>query len=169
MHLEWDWWWFSGLVAKWCPTVCDSMDCRPQFPLFMGFARQGYGSGFVNPPPGIFCPRDWTCVSYLTGGFFTAEPPGKPQRVVTTYLLNLTELHGMRQLQEHNEILCFEMVPCVCCQFVHVQVHTRVHTTHQSAEIDFILVPRIEKWNSTSFSAYNVEFMFVCTVSRFAS
>ena len=105
----------------------------------------------------------------MTGGFFTAEPPGKPQHVVTTYLLNLTELHGMRQLQEHNEILCFEMAPCVCCQFVHVQVHTRVHTTHQSAEIDLILMPRIEKWNSISFSAYNVEFMFVCLVSRFAS
>ena len=43
---------FSGLVAKWCPTVCDPMDCRPQFPLSMGFARQEYGSGFVCPPPG---------------------------------------------------------------------------------------------------------------------
>ena len=80
--------------------------------------------------------------------------------MVATYLLNLTELPGMRQLQEHNEILCFEMAPCGCCQFV--QVHTHVHTTHQSAERDFILVPRIEKWNSTSFSAYNIEFMFVC-------
>ena len=31
-------------------------------------------------------PRDWTCVSCIENGFFTAEPPGKP-------IKTLVEMH----------------------------------------------------------------------------
>ena len=35
-----------------CPTLCDSMDCRPPGSLSMGFSRQEYWSGLPCPPPG---------------------------------------------------------------------------------------------------------------------
>ena len=44
-----------------------------QAPVSMGFFRREYWSGSSGP-------RGWTpvpCVSCLTGGFFTTEPPGK--------------------------------------------------------------------------------------------
>ena len=50
-----------------------------QAPLSMGFPRQEYWSGLSCPPPGdLPDSRDQTHVSYIAGGFFTAEPPGKP-------------------------------------------------------------------------------------------
>ena len=55
------------LVAKWCPTLCDPLDCSFH---------------------GIFQARilEWVAISFsiepmspaLAGGFCTAEPPGKP-------------------------------------------------------------------------------------------
>ena len=53
-----------------------------QAPLSMGFSRQEYWSGLLCPLPGdLPWPRDWThssCVSCITGRFFTTEPSGKP-------------------------------------------------------------------------------------------
>ena len=50
----------------------------PQGPLFMGFPRQEYCSGLLFPPPGDSPqPRDQIHVSFIAGGFFPAEPPGK--------------------------------------------------------------------------------------------
>ena len=55
-----------------------------QAPLSKGFFRQAYWTGFPCPPPEkSFWPRDRTrvsCTSCITGGFFTMEPLGKPQR-----------------------------------------------------------------------------------------
>ena len=53
-----------------------------QAPLSMGFSRQEYWSGLHALLQGIFLPRDRTCVSSIScfaGGFFTTEPPGKPE------------------------------------------------------------------------------------------
>ena len=54
-----------------------------QAPLSMEFSRQEYWSGLPFPSPGESSqPRNQTqvsCISYTTGGFFTAEPPGKPK------------------------------------------------------------------------------------------
>ena len=33
----------------------------------------------VSSSRGSSWPRDWTCVSWVTGGFFTTEPPREPQ------------------------------------------------------------------------------------------
>ena len=50
-----------------------------QAPLSMGFPRQEYWSGLsCLPPRDLPDSRDRTHVSYIAGGFFTAEPPGKP-------------------------------------------------------------------------------------------
>ena len=68
-----------------CLTLCDSMDCSPQAPLSMEFSRQEYWNRLPFPPqrdladPGI---EPASPVSpALAGGFFTTEPPGKPQQV----------------------------------------------------------------------------------------
>ena len=39
-------------VARWCLTLCDSMDCGPPGSLPMGFSRQEHWSGLPCPPPG---------------------------------------------------------------------------------------------------------------------
>ena len=64
---------FSG-VWLWSST-----DHSPPAPLSMGFSRQEYCSGLPCPPPGdlpnpVIEPES----PVLAGGFFTAEPPGKP-------------------------------------------------------------------------------------------
>ena len=46
----------------------------------MGFPRQEYWSGLPIPSPGDLCDlKDGTRVCCIASGFFTAEPPGKPQ------------------------------------------------------------------------------------------
>ena len=58
-----------------------------QAPLSMGFPRQEYWRGLPFPPPGgLSQSRDQTSVSCTEGGFFTAEPLGKPK--VLSLLLN---------------------------------------------------------------------------------
>ena len=46
-----------------------------QAPLSVEFSRQEYWSGLPCPPPGNL--PDPGMVSWLAGGFFTTEPPGK--------------------------------------------------------------------------------------------
>ena len=49
-----------------------------QAPVSMGFSRQEYWSGLPFPPPGdLPDPGIKPASPVLTGGFFTAEPPGK--------------------------------------------------------------------------------------------
>ena len=53
-----------------------------QTPLSVGFTRPECWSGLPCPPPGdLPKPRDRTHASCSEGGFFTAEPPGKPTNV----------------------------------------------------------------------------------------
>ena len=68
------------LVAQSCPTLCDPMDyIARQAPLSMESSKQEYWSGLPFPPPGDLPDPGIEPVSpALAGGFFTAEPPGKP-------------------------------------------------------------------------------------------
>ena len=50
-----------------------------QAPLSMGLSRQEYWSGLPFPPPGDLPNPGIEPSSALTSGFFTTEPPGKPQ------------------------------------------------------------------------------------------
>ena len=68
-----------------CPTLCDPMDCSPS-----GSSVHGISQGRIPEWVAIFSSRgssqtrDWTCISCgscTAGGFFTAEPPGKPRRL----------------------------------------------------------------------------------------
>ena len=50
-----------------------------QVPLSTGFFWQEYQTGLPFPPPGdLPDPGTETVSPALAGGFFTAEPPGKP-------------------------------------------------------------------------------------------
>ena len=42
----------NALCAQSCLTLCGPMDCALQAPLFMGFSRQEYWSGFPFASPG---------------------------------------------------------------------------------------------------------------------
>ena len=54
-----------------------------QAPLSMRFSRQEYWSGLPCPPPGDLLNRGIepkaSCIFCIAGGFFTAEPLGKPE------------------------------------------------------------------------------------------
>ena len=63
-------------------VVSDSLrpvDCGPPAPPSMGFSRQESWSGLPCPSPGdLPDPGIKLASPALAGGFFTAEPPGKP-------------------------------------------------------------------------------------------
>ena len=81
--------WCECVRAWSCPTLCDPMDCRGwegtvahQVPL-SGFPRQNTGTGCHCLLQGRSSrSRNRTHVSYIAGRFLTAEPPGKPFRMV---------------------------------------------------------------------------------------
>ena len=55
------------------------MDCSSQALLSMGFTRHGYWSRLPFPSPGdLPNPGIEHTFPALAGGFFTIEPPGKP-------------------------------------------------------------------------------------------
>ena len=59
-----------------CVTLCTAAHNRLLCPC--GFSRQEYCSGLPCPALGDSQPRDQTCVSCITGRFFTAELPRRP-------------------------------------------------------------------------------------------
>ena len=73
-------------IAKLCPTLCDPMDCSPPGSSVRGisqarilqwvaisFSRDLLDSGIEPATPSS---------PALQGGFFTAEPPGKPNHYI---------------------------------------------------------------------------------------
>ena len=70
----------GGLVAQLCPTLCNPMDCSPPGSSLRGISQgrilKWIAISFSMGPSRI---RGQTFVSCLTGGFFTTEPPWKPQ------------------------------------------------------------------------------------------
>ena len=71
-----------------------------QAALFMGFPRQGYWRGLLFPSPGdLPSPGIKPASPALAGGFFTAEPPRKPQATLLLTLksdqcsLHVLEIH----------------------------------------------------------------------------
>ena len=58
-------------------------------PFSMGFPRQEYWSGLSFPTPGDLPDAGIKPVSpALAGGFFTTEPPGKPQKKHTQLIVS---------------------------------------------------------------------------------
>ena len=73
-----------SLVAQSCSTLCDPLDYS-----LLGLSVHGILQARILQWGGIslsrvsFWPRNGTCVSCFTGGFFTTELPGKPGFVCT--------------------------------------------------------------------------------------
>ena len=63
------------------PTLCEPWTVAHHVPLSMGFSRQEYWSGLPFPPLGDLSGpgMEPSCPVFPSGGFFTPEPPGKPQ------------------------------------------------------------------------------------------
>ena len=60
-----------------------------QAPLSMEFSRQESWSGLPFPPPGDLPDLGIELVSpALAGGFFTTEPPGKPQAAISRDIIS---------------------------------------------------------------------------------
>ena len=67
------------LVAELCPTLCDPMGCSPRGSSVNEVSQARllvWVAVFFSK--GSSQPRDGNCVSCTAGGFFAAEPPGKP-------------------------------------------------------------------------------------------
>ena len=80
------------LVTKSCLTLCDFMNYSPPGSLVHGISQ----AGILEPVPISFSRgssrnRDQTQFSYIGSGFFTIEPPGKPQLIVREMLRKLTK------------------------------------------------------------------------------
>ena len=65
-----------------CPTLSHPMDCSPPGSSVHGILQQEYWGGSPCPPPGDLTDPGIKPASPASpasaGGFFTAEPPGKP-------------------------------------------------------------------------------------------
>ena len=62
-----------------CLTLCRPMDCSPPSSSVHGSLQAKILEWVaISSCRGSSWPRDWTCVSYIAGGFLTTEPHGKP-------------------------------------------------------------------------------------------
>ena len=92
------------LASKLYPTLfATPWTVARQAPLSVGFPRQAYWSGLPFPSPGdLPDPGIKPEYSALAGGFFTAEPWGKP---INQLYLNIME----KEIATHSHILAWEI------------------------------------------------------------
>ena len=81
---------FSPLIPQSCPALCNPMKCiAHQAPLSMGLSWQEYWSGLPFLPSGDLPDPEIKHTSPVSpaviGGFFTTEPPGKPEQKLDGY------------------------------------------------------------------------------------
>ena len=70
---------FACPQAQWSPTLCNPMDFSPPGSSVHGILQARILEWVVMPSSrGSSQPRDRACVSCIASGFFTTEPPGKP-------------------------------------------------------------------------------------------
>ena len=68
------------LVAQSCPTLRDPMDCRPPSSSVHGILQARKLEWVALPfSMRLYQSRDQTFISYIAGGFFTSELPGKTE------------------------------------------------------------------------------------------
>ena len=71
-----------SLVAKSCLTLCNPMNCSPPRSSIHGISQARILEWVViSSSRGSSPPRDWTQVSCMAGGFYTADPHGNPSTV----------------------------------------------------------------------------------------
>ena len=77
-----------------CVQLCEPMDCSPPGSTIHGIFQARILKWVAISFRGSSWPSDGICVSYIAGGFFTAEPPGSPtlKGYVATSLFSLLVL-----------------------------------------------------------------------------
>ena len=71
--------WHVCSVTHLCLTLCYPMDCSPQDSSVRGiFQARILEWVAISSSRRSSWPRDWTCISSIEGGFFTAEPSVLP-------------------------------------------------------------------------------------------
>ena len=84
-------------VIQSCQTLCDPMDCSlpgsSVHGIFQAIVLEWIAISFSR---GSSRPSDQSQVSCTAGGFFTAEPPGKPEidTVLGILHLNVSNIHN---------------------------------------------------------------------------
>ena len=68
----------GDLVPKSCPTLATPWTVAHQAPLSLGFPKQEYWNGLPVSSPGDLSN---TQIEPESPGFFTDEPPGKPNYI----------------------------------------------------------------------------------------
>ena len=65
-------------LAQSCPALCDCMDCNPSGSPVYGISQARILAWIaISSPSGSSQPRDWTCICFISGRFFTTAPAGK--------------------------------------------------------------------------------------------
>ena len=77
------------LLAKSCLTLFDFVDCSlPGSSVHGIFQARILEWVTISYFKGSSCPRNWTCISCISGRFFNNEPPGKPLLITDRCLQN---------------------------------------------------------------------------------
>ena len=98
--------WCCSSVAKSCPTLSDPMNCSPPGSSVHKLSQaRRLDWVAISFSKGTCWPRDWTCLSYTVGKFFTTKTPGKPvilflSRIYITLEANVDSLISWPYLYE---------------------------------------------------------------------
>ena len=86
-----------------CVQLCEPMDCSPPGSTIHGIFQARILKWVAISFRGSSWPSDGICVSYIAGGFFTAEPPGSPtlKGYVATSLFSLLVLTIEKKKIQH--------------------------------------------------------------------
>ena len=92
-----------------CLTLCNPMDSSPPHSLLHGILQARTLEWVAMPSSrGSSRPRDRTQVSCITGGFYTAEPPGKSVARVSRYIFLRGHINSY-SVKHATSITCYFM------------------------------------------------------------
>ena len=116
-------------VAQLCPTLCSPMDCSPPgssvHGIFQARIQEWLSMPFPGNPP--FSEIELTSLASpaLAGGFFTTEPPGKPQyRIYIPILISSIPVSSM------SLYLCIICIYICICLSISLNLFTNGSNTH---------------------------------------
>ena len=113
------------LVPRSCPTLCGPHDCSPPGSSVRGICQARILKWIVISSPGdLPDPRIKPVSPAFAGGFFTTEPPGKPELYINKYP-HFFSIFSYRSFTEYWVEL---LGPCSRSLLVTTATHTHTHT-----------------------------------------
>ena len=99
-----------------CIRLCDPMDCSLWDSSGHGILQARILECIAMPSSrGSSRPRNWTLVSFITGGFFTTELPGKPKLPATCSLIR--KYKTMKQVGSSDKSSVLQCATKLYCQY----------------------------------------------------